>query len=529
MKFEANIKDTKLQLSWENVGADFYKIYLKVDGEFFDCATVDDTFTTISMIPYGDNECYISAVRNGVVIDKSPIFYFNFDKIDGVCFKSGEKTSVICSKYSNADGYRLYKSSNGEAFNGIQNSNKNGLDDEFEDDCEYKLKPYRIENGQREILSSTDVLSLKDNKFKKVTIYKSYGQKCFISWIYEGYADGFLVYQQGSDYPIFETNDGLSHCWYLKNYIVDTKFCVKAFLNTPNGKVIISESEYTNLRNRKFEKAEVSIIIPAYNSENYISRSIDSALASDFENLEIVIVNDGSTDSTQEIIDWYSTNYPNIVSIQKENGGVADTRNVGISAAEGDYIGFLDNDDMIRPNMISTLYESIVKNKCDIAIAPLYRLVDKGYTVHCKLPFEEDKAINIDKYFEILYTPGYYNCAIWNKLYNAQMVKSHPLGILKYEDVSWTPCILSYAKNFCFIKTPFYEWDRKTRPETFGDVLAKMPEDELLEHRRQAMMFFVENGNPQRKETLKTIAKRRLMRYNKNANHDGYLRLIESL
>ena len=109
------------------------------------------------------------------------------------------------------------------------------------------------------------------------------------------------------------------------------------------------------------------------------------------------------------------------------------------------------------------------------------------------------------------------------------MVKEHPLGILKYEDVSWTPCILSYAKTFCFIKTPFYEWDRKTRPETFGDVLAKMPEADLLEHRRQAMMFFVENGNPEKAQTMKTIAKRRLMRYSKNANHNGYEKLIEQL
>jgi hypothetical protein len=189
----------------------------------------------------------------------------------------------------------------------------------------------------------------------------------------------------------------------------------------------------------------------------------------------------------------------------------------------------MDNDDMIRPNMLSSLYVSITKNSCDIAIAPLYRLVDKGYTVHCNLPFEQDKAINIDDYFKILYTPGYYNCAIWNKLYKAEMVKAHPLGILKYEDVSWTPCILSYAKKFCFLKTPFYEWDRKTRPETFGDVLAKMPEDELLEHRRQAMMFFVENGNPEKLETLKTIAIRRLMRYSKNANHNGYQKLIDGL
>ena len=88
---------------------------------------------------------------------------------------------------------------------------------------------------------------------------------------------------------------------------------------------------------------------------------------------------------------------------------------------------------------------------------------------------------------------------------------------LKYEDVSWTPCILSYAKKFCFLKTPFYEWDRKTRPQTFGDVLAKMPDEDLYENRKQAMLFFVQNGNPERIEELKTVAKRRLKRSTKNS------------
>ena len=197
--------------------------------------------------------------------------------------------------------------------------------------------------------------------------------------------------------------------------------------------------------------------------------------------------------------------------------------------ARGEYIAFMDNDDMIRPDMIEKLYNSITKNNCDIAIAPLYRLVDNGYTTHCNLPFETDKAIDIDKYLSILYTPNLYNCAIWNKLYRASIVKAHPLGILKYEDVSWTPCILSYAKTFCFLDTPFYEWDRKLRPQTFGDVLAKMPEDELFEHRKQAMLFFVENGNPEKIDYLKAIAIRRLLRYDGNSSNPKYKELIERL
>ena len=350
-----------------------------------------------------------------------------------------------------------------------------------------------------------------------------------MSWNFDGEADGFLVYTQNNDKPIFETNDGLRHYLQLNDYKSGLKFTVKAFVNTVEGRVIIGESEKVSLSLRKYEKPEVSLIIPAYNAEDYISRSIDSALASEFSNLEIVIVNDGSTDNTQKIIDWYAKNYPNIVALTKENGGVADTRNKGIEIAKGKYIAFMDNDDLIRPDMIGKLFASIEKNDCDVAIAPLYRITDNGYTTHCNLPFMENIPLDIDKYLEIMYTPGYYNCAIWNKLYKASMVKEHPLGILKYEDVSWTPCILSYAKKFCFLKTPFYEWDRKTRPETFGDVLAKQSEEDLFEHRKQAMLFFIKNGNPEKKEFLKTIAKRRLTRYSKNSSTQCYQELIDKI
>ena len=438
MKIEANVRNNKLNLNWENKNADFYKVYLRVNDELHESATVYDTFTTVSMLPVGDNECFVAAVKDGVVISETPSVYFVSPNPDGVCVKNGDKVKLLCSIDPSSQGYRLYKATGDEGFNGVQNTNRNGIEVDYESDTKYKLKSYDVVDGQRKFLTSTLVLSPNDNYFEYLSCYKSYGENLFLSWIYKGAADGFYVYQEGSDYPVFETNDGLCHCTYLKNYSEGVKFRVRAFLNTPNGKVIVSESEFVSRMERNYEKPVISVIIPAYNAQDYIARCIDSALASNFNDLEIIVVNDESSDSTQQIVDWYVQNYRNVRTFQKTNGGVADTRNFGIKEAQGDYIAFLDNDDMIRPNMLSSLYSSIIKNSCDIAIAPLYRLVDKGYTVHCNLPFEEDKAIDIDEYFKILYTPGFYNCAIWNKLYRAQMVKEHPLGILKYEDVSWT-------------------------------------------------------------------------------------------
>ena len=527
MDLSVELKKSKIELKWEDVKADFYRVFFKINDIFIETAKTSKTQIEFSLMPYGENECFVQAIKNGKVISKTSKRQFLFDTIDVIStFNDESSAKIYYSEHPDAKAYRLYKNQDEEGFNGFKNSDTNFITIENSDDTEYKIKPFKIVDDKRDFLTSSPIFKTKKNGFKSVTIYKTFNFNLFISWNFQGYADGFMVFAENYEYPIFETNDKLCHHLTLNNFKNSTKFVIKAFVNTLNGKLIIAESNPTMLSIRKYEKPQVSLIIPAYNAKDYIARSIDSALASDFSNLEIIIVNDGSTDETQKIIDWYDKNFENVVSIQKENGGVADTRNVGIQAAKGEYIAFMDNDDLIRPNMISTLYNSIVKNNCDIAIAPLYRLTDKGTTIHCDLPFMEDIPLNIDKYLEILYTPGYYNCAIWNKLYKASMVKAHPLGILRYEDVSWTPCILSYAEKFCFIKTPFYEWDRKTRPETFGDYLAKQPEQDLFEHRKQAMLFFVENGNPDKKEFMKTIAKRRLSRYAKNSSGNDYTDLI---
>lgn len=532
MDLGIELQESKLFIKWSDKKADYYRIFCKKDDIFYECAKVfDDTQIRLSLVPFGDGECFVQAVKDGKVIDESSKRQYKFDSIDVISkIEPDNQVKFYYSKYNGAQGYRLYKNEDESGFGGVKNSDTEFISTDLINDAEYKIKPFVKNEQGREFLASSPVFKAQNNVFKSVTIYKSFNYNLFLSWNFKGDADGFLVYPQNSNLPIFETSDKLRHHLEITDFKGSTKFVVKAFVNTPDGKLIVAESEPVILSIRKYEKPDVSIIIPAYNSKDYIARSIDSALASDFQNLEIIIVNDGSTDDTQKIIDWYAKNYENVLVFQKENGGVADTRNFGIEKANGKYIAFLDNDDLVRPDMISSLYETAEKNGCDVAIAPLYRITDKGYTVHCKLPFEEDVPYDIDKYLEIMYTPGYYNCAIWNKLYKASMVKEHPLckGI-RYEDVSWTPCIMSYVDKFCFLKTPFYEWDRKSRPETFGDYLAKQPEDELFEHRKQAMLFFIENGNPAKKEFMKTIAKRRLARYSNGSNNPAYQKMIEEI
>lgn len=515
-----NVK-SKVFIYWQDVKADYYKVFCVIGSDAFECTrTYDTTYVQISLVK--EAEFYVQAVKNDSVIKETPKYKFSNKEFDTAIKKTENKLLFFYPEYTGADGYRLYKNENG--FVGCKNSKTTKLEIETPNETEFKIKPFKDKDGNREFLTQSNIVNIPEFEF--VTLYKSF-DGLFLSWNFKGEADGFEVYTTGSKYPVFITNEWHTHFYSTNDFKEDTKFIVKAFINTPKGKITISESEPAGLTERKYSKPEISLVIPAYNSYEYIARSIDSALANNFDDLEIVIVNDGSTDNTQEVIDWYSKNYPNISAYQKQNEGLALTRNYGIAKAKGNYIAFMDNDDFIRPDMYSSLYNAIKETSADIAISPLYRISNNGYSKHYTLPFDNNKSVPIDEWFKIAYTPGYYNCAVWNKLYKASIVKEHPLGNLKYEDVSWTPCISSWAETFVYVNKPFYEWDRKLRPETWGEVLAKMDEKIIFENRRLAMRFFVENGNQSRKDALKTLAVRRLNRYLKSDSE--YSKIIDEI
>lgn len=114
--------------------------------------------------------------------------------------------------------------------------------------------------------------------------------------------------------------------------------------------------------------AKVSVIVPVYNSEKYLDRCIKSILNQKLEDMEVILVNDGSTDKSLEIIKKYAKESDRIKIINKPNKGVSSARNSGIDAAGGDYIGFVDADDWIHPDMYKNMYEKITKTQSDICI-----------------------------------------------------------------------------------------------------------------------------------------------------------------
>ena len=115
-------------------------------------------------------------------------------------------------------------------------------------------------------------------------------------------------------------------------------------------------------------KELISIIVPVYNVEKYLNRCIDSLISQTYQNIEIILVDDGSTDSSSEIVDGYLKKDNRIKVFHKDNGGLSDARNKGIEISKGKYLSFVDSDDYVTNTYIETLYNTIIEYEADISI-----------------------------------------------------------------------------------------------------------------------------------------------------------------
>ena len=173
---------------------------------------------------------------------------------------------------------------------------------------------------------------------------------------------------------------------------------------------------------KKENKEVVSIIVPIYNAEFYLERCIQSILAQTYPYLDIILVNDGSTDQSGRICDCYRRKDSRIRVFHNLNQGVSNSRNFGIKKAYGVYIQFVDSDDSIKPNMTECLVNAINHQKADMAVC--------GYIRHTKYMNRMDKiwdrqgVYTREQYLcNILQDPkGYYYGVVWNKLFRKQLI-----------------------------------------------------------------------------------------------------------
>lgn len=198
------------------------------------------------------------------------------------------------------------------------------------------------------------------------------------------------------------------------------------------------------------DQALISVIIPVYNVAPWLERCVRSVLAQTYKNLQIILVDDGSTDGSGQICDRLKEEDHRIVLIHKENGGLSDARNAGQAAAEGEYISFIDSDDWVDSHFIGFLYQLILKYQSDIAVCGYVRRRE-----HCieNSPAEKSfktKVVLGSEAMELLIR-NQIPQVVWNKLYKKEVVEDCPFEKGKYhEDEFWSYRVFSKS-NRCVI------------------------------------------------------------------------------
>ena len=183
------------------------------------------------------------------------------------------------------------------------------------------------------------------------------------------------------------------------------------------------------------EQSLISVVVPIYMIDRYLGICVESLLNQTYRNLEIILVDDGSKDRCSEICDLYASKDSRIRVIHKENGGLVSARKAGILAATGRYIGFVDGDDWVGPGFYQSLYNAIIQNDCDVAIAGFSRdLFDQTKSIYNTVTsgYYEGEALK-DVFKKMISYGEFYRHGIstyhWNKLFKREVILKHQLEI----------------------------------------------------------------------------------------------------
>lgn len=233
---------------------------------------------------------------------------------------------------------------------------------------------------------------------------------------------------------------------------------------------------------------KVSVIVPVYNVEKYLDKCLNSLVNQTLKDIEIIVINDGSTDNSEKIIKKYQKKHKNIKYIKKNNGGVSEARNVGLEQATGEYIGFLDSDDWLEENMYEKLYNKAKKEDFDIVACDTQAIFPTKKTYissNIKNDYVKNTELMIDAY-----------AVIWNKIYKKEIIKD-----IKFkkdmnfcEDVEFLYMVYSKVKKIGVLKEPLHNYLQREGSLTYvyDEKLYKLIEamDDVVEYYKKNKIYY---------------------------------------
>ena len=237
---------------------------------------------------------------------------------------------------------------------------------------------------------------------------------------------------------------------------------------------------------------KISIIVPVYNVEKFLPRCLDSLINQTLKDIEIVCINDGSTDKSLDILKKYAQKDNRIFILEQENLGLSIARNNGMKIAHGEYIGFTDSDDWVDLDFYEKLYNAAKKSDADIAAGGIKRLRSYKWKYHLKIE-KEEFTTDVNKKFIICDVPE--KCYVWNKIYKTDKIKE--LGIefepnVYYEDRMFTVQVLNETNSLITVPNTYYNYWTNNK----SIVKTKSPKKNRdCEYTNEKMINYIKSNN----------------------------------
>ena len=258
----------------------------------------------------------------------------------------------------------------------------------------------------------------------------------------------------------------------------------------------------------------VSVIVAVYNIEEYLPRCVDSILAQTYRNLEIILVDDGSKDQSGNICDSYAEKDRRIKVIHKKNGGLSDARNAGMNAATGEYIGFVDGDDWIEPDMYRAMYFACEKEKAQAAVCRYKQITKSGIidgSAGNSVSLSRDEALEIyvcgDERYLI------YN-SVWSKLFARDLVEGMRFPVGKNsEDIMFTTRAFCRMERLVYLDEAYYNYVLDREGSIMNEKAGERRLKDEIPFWQEQIAYFREAGMPELSDKAAYHFYRRLLFY----------------
>lgn len=219
------------------------------------------------------------------------------------------------------------------------------------------------------------------------------------------------------------------------------------------------------MKERNMKRPKVSIVVPIYNVEKYLDECLTSITKQTLREIEIIAIDDGSTDTSGKILDTFATKDKRIKVIHQENSGYSAAVNLGISLSIGDYVGIVESDDMVDVSMYENLFNKAIKNNADIAKCQFYKF--NPFSRKNPLPvYKNPGGVDLELAPELFAPEDWpaiiaFHASIWSSIYKRTLIQQNPIPDTpgaSYQDLPFMLKVVTAAKKITIVKKPLYYW-----------------------------------------------------------------------